>query len=58
MRSEKGMATQKFLVLIVVLLMFLGVTTFVVMQDNGIYDREIKPLLEKSATTTNEVVEK
>ncbi len=57
MRSEKGLATQKFLVLIVVLLMFLGVTTFVVMQDNGIYDREIKPLLENSKTT-NEVVEK
>ena len=28
-----------------------------VMQDNGIYDREIKPLLENSKTT-NEVVEK
>ena len=57
MRSEKGLAIQKFLVILVALLMLLGVTTFVVMQDNGIYDREIKPLLEKSATT-NEVVEK
>lgn len=57
MRSEKGLAIQMFLVVLVALLMLLGVTTYVVMQDNGIYDREIKPLLEKSATT-NEVVEK
>ena len=57
MRSEKGLAIQKFLVILVALLMLLGVTTLVVMQDNGIYDREIKPLLEKSATT-NEAVEK
>ena len=57
MRSEKGLATQKFLVILVALLMLLGVTTLVVMQDNGIYEREIKPLLEKN-TSTNEVVEK
>ena len=53
MRSEKGLAIQKFLVILVALLMLLGVTTLVVMQDNGIYDREIKPLLEKSATTSS-----
>ena len=55
MRSEKGLALQKFLVVLVSLLMLLGVTTFVVMQDNGIYDREIKPLLEKTAPTNEEV---
>ena len=57
MRSEKGLATHKFLILIVVLMMFVGVTTYVVMQDNGIHEREIEPLVEK-ALTTNEVVEK
>lgn len=54
MKSEKGMAPQKFLVLLVVATLFLGVATYVVFQDNGIYDREVKPLLEKS-NTTNEV---
>ena len=34
--------------------LFLGVATYVVVQDNGVYDREIKPLLEKS-NTVNEV---
>lgn len=57
MRSEKGLAIHKFLILIVVLMMFVGVTTYVVMQDNGIHEREIEPLVEK-ALTTNEVVEK
>ena len=57
MRSEKGLAIHKFLILIVVLMMFVGVTTYVVIQDNGIHEREIEPLVEK-ALTTNEVVEK
>lgn len=48
---------QRLLVFLVVMMMLLGVTTYVVMQDNGIYEREIKPMLEKS-TSTNEVVEK
>ena len=52
MRSEKGLAIQKFLVILVALLMLLGVTTFVVMQDNGIYDREIKPLLQNQTEDT------
>lgn len=54
MKSEKGMALPKFLVFLVVMTLFLGVATYVVVQDNGIYDREIKPLLEKKATV-NEV---
>lgn len=55
MRSEKGLTIQRLVVFIVAMMLLLGVTTYVVVQDNGIYDREIKPLLENS---TNEVVEK
>ena len=54
MKSEKGMALPKLLVFLVVMTLFLGVATYVVEQDNGVYDREIKPLLEKS-NTVNEV---
>ena len=57
MKSEKGMALPKLLVFIVVMPLFVGVATYVVVQDNGVYDREIKPLLEKS-TTVNEVESK
>lgn len=57
MKSEKGMALQKLLVFIVVMTLLVGVATYVVVQDNGVYDREIKPLLEKS-TTVNEVESK
>ena len=56
MKSQKGMAIQKFVLLIVALMLLLGVTTYVVMQDNGIYEREVKPLinnqLEEGNTTT------
>ena len=57
MKSEKGMALPKLLVFIVVMTLFVGVATYVIVQDNGVYDREIKPLLEKS-TTVNEVESK
>lgn len=56
MKSQKGMAMQKFVVLIVALMLLLGVTTYVVVQDNGIYEREVKTLinnqLEEVNTTT------
>lgn len=55
MKSEKGMALPRLLVYLVVATLFLGVATYVVVQDNGVYDREIRPLLEKN-TTVNEVV--
>lgn len=57
MKSEKGMSIVRFVAYIVATLLFLGVCVYVIVQDNGIYDREIKPLLE-NRTSTNEVVEK
>ena len=55
MKSQKGMAIHKFVVLIVVLVMILGATAYVVLQDNGIYEREVKHLvnnLVEEAKTT------
>lgn len=57
MRSEKGIGIVRLVIFIVAMMFLLGVTTYVVVQDNGIYEREIKPLFENS-TNTNEVVEK
>lgn len=57
MKTEKGMALVKLLVIIVVMTLFVGVATYVIVQDNGVYDREIKPLLEQNATV-NEVESK
>ena len=57
MKTEKGMALPKLLVIIVVMTLFVGVATYVIVQDNGVYDREIKPLLEQNATV-NEVESK
>lgn len=54
MKSEKGMALPKLLAFIVVMTLFVGVATYVVVQDNGVYDREIKPLLEQKSAV-NEV---
>lgn len=58
MRSEKGMSPVKFLIFLAVMMLFLGVTTYVVMQENGIYDREIKPLLQNQAENTNQTATK
>lgn len=56
MRSEKGLGIVRLVIFIVAMMFLLGVTTYVVVQDNGIYDREIKPLLKKSSIT-NEVAD-
>ncbi|MBQ7410369.1 MAG: hypothetical protein IJW20_03195 [Clostridia bacterium] len=58
MKSQKGMAIQKFVVLIVVLMMLLGVTTYVVMQDNGIYEREVEPLVNNLVEEANVTTQK
>lgn len=58
MRSQKGMSIVKFLIFIVVMMLLLGVTTYVVVQDNGIYEREIKPLIENQAEETNQTATK
>ena len=58
MKSQKGMGILKLVIFVVVMTFFLGVATYVVVQDNGIYDREIRPLLEKSSTTNEVASEK
>lgn len=58
MKSQKGMAMHKFLVLIVALMLLLGVTTYVVVQDNGIYEREVKPLVNNLVEEANVTTQK
>lgn len=56
MKSEKGLTIHKFVVLIVVLLLFLGPTVYVIVQDNGVYDRDIKPMIQNSLDEENTIV--
>lgn len=58
MNTQKGIGMVKLIIFIVSMMLLLGVTTYVVMQDNGIYEREIKPLIENNIEGTNTVVEK
>lgn len=52
------MSPQKLVVFIAVMMMLLGVTTYVVFQDNGIYEREVKPLLTNEAEEVNTTISK
>lgn len=58
MRSQKGIGLVRLVIFIICMMLLLGVTTYVVMQDNGIYEREFKPLIEnhteKDAEKTEE----
>ena len=58
MNIQKGIGMVRLIIFIVAMMLLLGVTTYVVMQDNGIYEREIKPLIENNIEGTNTVVEK
>lgn len=58
MNTQKGIGMVKLIIFIVAMMLLLGVTTYVVMQDNGIYEREIEPLIENNIESTNTVVEK
>lgn len=40
MKSQKGFALLKLVLKIIVLMLLVGVTAYVVFQDNGIIDRE------------------
>ncbi len=58
MKSQNGLALHKFVVIIVVLMLILGATTYVVMQDNGIYEREVKPLVNNIVEEVDEATQK
>lgn len=58
MRSQKGIGLVRLVIFIVAMMFLLGVTTYVVVQDNGIYDREIKPLLQNATEDTNTAIVK
>lgn len=58
MRSQKGIGLVRLVIFIVAMMLLLGVTTYVVMQENGIYDREVKPVINNYLQEENTTVEK
>ena len=58
MRSQKGIGHVRLVIFIVAMMLLLGVTTYVVMQENGIYDREVKPVINNYLQEENTTVEK
>ena len=53
MKSQKGMAIHKFVVLIAVLMLLFGATLYVIVQDNCIYEREVEPLINNQLEEGN-----
>lgn len=58
MRSQKGIGLVRLVIFIVAMMLLLGVTTYVVMQENGIYDREVRPVINNYLQEENTTVEK
>lgn len=53
MKSEKGMGRVRFVILLIVLLLLLGPTVYVIIQENGVYEREVQPLIENAVQDSN-----
>lgn len=58
MKSQKGIGLVRLVIFIVAMMLLLGVTTYVVMQENGIYDREVRPVINNYLQEENTTVEK
>lgn len=56
MKTECGKARVILVLRCAILMLFLGLTTYVIFQDNGIYDREIQPIIENYIEETNNVI--
>lgn len=54
MKSQKGIGLVRLVILMIVLMLLVGVTTYVVVQDNGPIDRENENL---TTNTVEEVVQ-
>lgn len=58
MKSQKGVGLLQLVIIVVVLMLLLGVTTYVVFQDNGIIDREEQNIIktvEDNEISDNEI---
>jgi len=55
MKTESGRARVILVLRCVILMLCLGLTTYVIFQDNGIYDREIQPVIENYVSEANNV---
>lgn len=56
MRSQKGIGLVRLVIFIIAMMLLLGVTAYVVFQDNGIYEREVEPLLKNQTEESNTTV--
>ena len=57
MKSECGRSRVILVLICVVLMLLLGPTVYVIFQENGIYDREIQPVIENYIKETNTIDE-
>lgn len=53
MKSEHGKSRVILVLQCVILMLLLGPTVYVIFQENGIYDREIQPVIENYINQTN-----
>lgn len=54
MRSEKGLGLLQLMLIVIVLMFLVGVTTYILIGENGVLNRkEVKPI--SSSNETNEV---
>ncbi len=58
MKSEKGLGMVRLVIFLVAMMLLLGVTGYVVFQENGIYDRELKPVIDDNMNKIETIVEK
>lgn len=56
MKSQKGIGLLQLVLIIVVLMLLVGVTTYVVFQDNGIVDREEQKAIQTIESDNQEIV--
>lgn len=57
MKSEHGKSRVILVLQCVILMLLLGLTVYVIFQENGIYDREIQPVIENYINRTNTIDE-
>ena len=57
MKSECGRSRVILVLICVILMLLLGPTVYVIFQENGIYDREIQPVIESYTNESNTINE-
>ena len=55
MKSENGMVLHKFVLLIICLMIIGGIAFYVIIQENGVVDTQIKKMTTNSIVETNTI---